>query len=138
MPNSSVHAYSDYSDYMSKLKSCRFAIGTVPFGGSNSNIDLLRLAVPKLFVTDNRDLPGLTDSQLWQSFDILDGECHSIDELTERAVDWVTNDVDIGKVVAEMKSPRIAALLNDCEQLTDYDDRLLEGLQLAIDEKKSN
>ncbi|MDA8621190.1 hypothetical protein N9L48_00955 [Psychrosphaera sp.] len=137
LPNAKVHPYGDYSEYMNTLSQCRFAIGTVPFGGSNSNIDLLRLAVPKLFVTDESDLPGLTDRQLWQSFDILEGECKSLEELVEKAKQWLVDDNLLDSITLRMKSERISELLHECETHKATDKRLLPALAHAIREKSS-
>lgn len=137
LPNSVVHPYGSYSDYMNTLAQCRFAIGTVPFGGSNSNIDLLRLAVPKLFVTDQRDLPGLTDSQLWQSFEVLDGECHSLEELIQKAKKWLKEDAEVNKIKAKMTNEHILNLLNVCESKNAQDTRLLPAIEVAIKERSA-
>lgn len=138
LPNSHVHPYGNYSNYMNTLSQCRFAIGTVPFGGSNSNIDLLRLAVPKLFVTDESDLPGLTDAQLWQSFEVLDGECQSLQELVERAKQWLVDDTLLEEIKLKMRSKRITELLHECETNQATDERLLPALAYAINTKVSN
>ncbi|WP_286233236.1 hypothetical protein [Thalassotalea sediminis] len=89
LPNSSLHMAQSYNDYMNTLAKCQFAIPTIPFGGSNSNIDCLKLRIPKLFIIDKSDMAGYTDYQIWNTLGILEGFCKNETELVERAVNYV-------------------------------------------------
>lgn len=57
-----VHPPTDYCSYLKILNQCDIALGTFPFGGANSNTDLLVLGIPKIIKTDISSLSGYTDS----------------------------------------------------------------------------
>jgi hypothetical protein len=59
--NYKVHPAAPYKNYMENLSVCDLAIGTFPFGGSNTNVDLCLLGIPKIFFTDASDLASFTD-----------------------------------------------------------------------------
>ncbi len=50
LPNSIVYEPDNYQTYMSNLSQCDIALGTFPFGGSNSNIDVYLLKIPKVIL----------------------------------------------------------------------------------------
>jgi predicted O-linked N-acetylglucosamine transferase (SPINDLY family) len=92
LPNSKIHFYQDYNAYMNVLAQCKFAIPTLPFGGSNSNMDCLRIKLPKLYIADDRAFVGYTDLRIWQSLGIDIGFCHSIDNLVTRAIELIDDE----------------------------------------------
>jgi hypothetical protein len=87
LPNSILHPFASYDEYMNTVNQCDFALPTMPFGGANSNIDVARLAIPKLFVKDTSDLPGVTDYYIWKELGELKGLCTSHDNLVMRAIE---------------------------------------------------
>jgi predicted O-linked N-acetylglucosamine transferase (SPINDLY family) len=92
LPNANVHLYQNYNAYMNVLAQCKFAIPTLPFGGSNSNMDCLRIKLPKLYIADDRAFVGYTDLRIWQSLGIDIGFCHSIDNLVTRAIELIEDE----------------------------------------------
>ncbi|MBV8031130.1 MAG: hypothetical protein JO035_06445, partial [Betaproteobacteria bacterium] len=46
MPNAVVYPRTDYNEYLRNLNQCDIHFSTFPFGGTNSNVDSMRLAVP--------------------------------------------------------------------------------------------
>jgi len=56
-----IHPAAPYKEYMENLSICDLAIGTFPFGGSNTNIDLTLLGIPKIFYSDQSDFASFTD-----------------------------------------------------------------------------
>ena len=56
-----VHPNMTYLDYMKVLHQCDLAFGTFPFGGSNTNVDLSTLGIPKLVMNEASDIAGYTD-----------------------------------------------------------------------------
>ena len=56
-----VHRVKPYNQYMSDLGKCDLALGTFPFGGSNTNVDSLLLGIPKIIFTEGSDLASHTD-----------------------------------------------------------------------------
>ncbi|MEO2280282.1 hypothetical protein [Pseudoalteromonas pernae] len=95
LPNSKVHMYSNYNDYMAVLQSCELAIPTFPFCGSNSNMDCLRAGLPKLYIKDERNFVGLTDHRIWNAIGVTHGLCDSIENLIERSVALIENEQEL-------------------------------------------
>ena len=56
-----IHPPASYKNYMENLSVCDLAIGTFPFGGANTNVDLMLLGIPKIYYTDESDLASFTD-----------------------------------------------------------------------------
>src|SRR5690606_30256207 len=67
-----VHNPSPYQQYMSNLAKCDLAIGTFPFGGSNTNVDLMLLGVPKIIFNEGSDIASYTDYHVMNNFDLPD------------------------------------------------------------------
>lgn len=51
LPAAVVHPKTDYETYLHTLNECDMALGTFPFGGSNSAVDLLVLGIPLVTLT---------------------------------------------------------------------------------------
>lgn len=45
-----IHTHKPYAQYLQDLANCDLALGTFPFGGVNTNIDLSMVGVPKLIM----------------------------------------------------------------------------------------
>ncbi|WP_077529037.1 hypothetical protein [Vreelandella utahensis] len=58
-----VHHVKPYKNYMEDLAKCDLALGTFPFGGSNTNVDTLLLGIPKVIFTEGSDVASYTDLQ---------------------------------------------------------------------------
>lgn len=56
-----VHPPVDYMTYMKNLATCDLAIGTFPFGGSNTNTDVALLGIPKVFYSEGCGLASYSD-----------------------------------------------------------------------------
>ena len=65
-----VYPPTSYMIYMDRLSKCDFAIGTFPFGGTNTNLDLLLLGIPKIFYTDSDELACHADKSFFSMFDM--------------------------------------------------------------------
>ena len=59
--NIKVYPPTDYMTYMGNLARCNLAIGTFPFGGSNTNIDLALLGIPKAIYGEKCGLASYAD-----------------------------------------------------------------------------
>jgi len=68
--NYKVHPAALYKHYMENLSICDLAIGTFPFGGSNTNVDLMLLNIPKIFYTDESDLASFADLNKLNKFNL--------------------------------------------------------------------
>ena len=104
LPNSVLHPFTDYSNYMSVVNKCLFALPTVPFGGTNSNVDLIRLNTPKLFVYDENDISGMSDLDIWQAIGFLKCQCDDLTDVVRQAITWLNEPEALEEVVDEMKS----------------------------------
>mgnify|MGYP000339035468 CR=1 FL=1 len=60
-PSNKVHPPADYMTYMKNLSVCDLAIGTFPFGGSNTNTDIALLGIPKVFYSEGCGLASYSD-----------------------------------------------------------------------------
>ena len=60
-PSAIFHQPKPYNEYMESLSSCDLALGTFPFGGSNTNIDLALLGIPKIIYTEDSGLASYSD-----------------------------------------------------------------------------
>ncbi len=130
LPNSTLHSYSSYNNYMNNLSQCDFALPTLPFGGANSNLDLVRLGIPKLYILDERDLPGATDYYMWHQFGELDGLCGGTDELIKRAVEFANDQDSLASSVSRVKSIKLDKFFGHSSN--DKDDRLVRSINKII------
>lgn len=67
-----VHNPAPYQAYMENLAKCDMALGTFPFGGSNTNVDLMLLGIPKIIYTEGSDLASFADFYVMKEFDLPD------------------------------------------------------------------
>lgn len=103
LPNSKLHPFKEYNDYLQVLAKADFALPTLPFGGSNSNVDLINVGVPKLYIADKSDISGMTDFQMWESVGEEFGYCESVKQLKERAVELCNSEqarIEFSKKIA--------------------------------------
>ncbi|MGE0873249.1 MAG: hypothetical protein AB7O31_01120 [Burkholderiales bacterium] len=61
LPNAIVHPRSDYNTYLGNMAQCDVHLSTFPFGGTNSNIDSMRLGIPMLTL-EGLEVHSQTDS----------------------------------------------------------------------------
>ncbi|GHB62132.1 hypothetical protein GCM10008107_08910 [Psychrosphaera saromensis] len=132
MPSCIVHPFTNYNDYMNVVGNCNFALPTIPFGGSNSNIDLIRLRVPKLFIQDESDLCGLTDYQIWKSVDVLDGYCSDVIELEKRALEWILDPNLLIPIKEKLECTEVTNLMLDCEKSVESDFRIANAIKSTL------
>ena len=82
-----LSSYSDYISYMKIISSCDFLLPTLPFGGTNSNIDAMVLHKPKLFVKGKTYLYTRCDHEEWARVGLEDElGCNSHEELIEKSL----------------------------------------------------
>tara|TARA_R110002153_G_scaffold132235_3_gene281233 strand:+ start:7240 stop:9138 length:1899 start_codon:yes stop_codon:yes gene_type:complete len=87
LKNIELVCFSDFLSYMKTVSQCHFLLPTLPFGGSNSNIDAMLLNKPKLYLRGKSQIYTMSDQWEWERVD-LDAElgCDSIDELVEKSI----------------------------------------------------
>lgn len=79
--------FSDYLSYMKTIGECHFLLPTLPFGGSNSNIDAMVMNKPKLFIKGNEQIYTRCDQWEWERVGLSDElGCVSEDELINKAL----------------------------------------------------
>ncbi|MFT6206153.1 MAG: hypothetical protein ACJA0T_000050 [Colwellia sp.] len=87
-----VISFSNYKDYMTVISQCHLLLPTLPFGGSNSNVDAMVLNKPKLFLKGDTHLYTRTDQCEWERVDLVNElGCKSITEMVEKAVDLIND-----------------------------------------------
>lgn len=72
LPGSVTHAGKRYDQYLQDLAQCDIAFGTFPFGGTNTNVDLAILGIPKIMMRDTTDFAGLSDKKVWNRLGVPD------------------------------------------------------------------
>jgi predicted O-linked N-acetylglucosamine transferase (SPINDLY family) len=125
LPNAKLHPFKDYNDYLKILATADFALPTLPFGGSHSNVDLINVGVPKLYIADKSDISGMTDCQMWESVGEEFGYCDSVEQLKERAVELCNSDQAICKFNAKISAINLTN--NDVLDSTE-DTRFLDAI----------
>ncbi len=66
LPEAVVYPRSDYNTYLRNLARCDLHLSTFPFGGTNSNIDSMRLGIP-MVTLQGVEVHGQTDSGMMRS-----------------------------------------------------------------------
>lgn len=65
-----VYPAADYLTYMKNLSRCDLAIGTFPFGGSNTNTDVALLGIPKIFYSEECGIASYSDQTALEKLDL--------------------------------------------------------------------
>lgn len=87
LKNFELVSFTDYVEYMSVISRCDFLLPTIPFGGTNSNVDAMLLNKPKLFIKGNSFLYTRCDHEEWERVGLAeDFGCKSTDELIDKAL----------------------------------------------------
>jgi hypothetical protein len=63
LPRAVVHPQCDYNDYLRNVGQCDVHLSPFPFGGTNSNIDSMRLAIPMVTLL-GREPPAQIDAAM--------------------------------------------------------------------------
>lgn len=129
LPNAKLHPFREYDDYLKVLAAADFAIPTLPFGGSNSNVDMVNVGVPKLFMAHKHDIAGMTDYQMWEAVGELSGYCESVEQLKDRAVELCNSEQALAELTAKIKAIDLDALevMN-----TEGDDRFVDAINTLL------
>ncbi|TBW56649.1 hypothetical protein EZI54_08325 [Marinobacter halodurans] len=115
-----VHPPCHYELYMQTLAQCHFAIGTFPFGGTNTNTDSVLLSQPKLYLKSEGDLAELTDYCNFARFDPEAGFVFSTElELIATAIVWIHNPSEHADAVKRAGRMR-DVLLNTLATSSDF------------------
>jgi hypothetical protein len=87
LKNFELTCFSDYLAYMKITSQCHLLLPTLPFGGTNSNIDAMVLNKPKFYLRGKEQIYTQCDQWEWERVD-LDSEfgCDSIDEIIEKSI----------------------------------------------------
>lgn len=82
--------FSDFLSYMKTISECHFLLPTLPFGGSNSNIDAMLLNKPKLYLRGKSHIYTMCDQWEWERVD-MDRElgCDTVYELIDKAIQLI-------------------------------------------------
>ena len=99
LPNALIFPFGSYQSYMDILNTADLALPTVPFGGSNSNVDVLRLGVPKLLYSDKSDVSAWSDLAMWLPTGLTEHFlCESVQEVETRAIELLNSPEDLEKL----------------------------------------
>ena len=64
--------FTNYPDYLLTISKCHLLLPTLPFGGSNSNVDAMILNKPKLFLKGKEQIYTRTDQIEWERVGLSD------------------------------------------------------------------
>lgn len=125
LDNFEVISFSNYPTYLKTIARCDFLLPTLPFGGSNSNIDAMLLNKPKLFIKGKAQLYTLTDHYEWNRVGLGDlFGFDTIEEMTDKAVELVENQ-------ALRRSYHQELIAHECVAKT-FDTPISEGEDIMV------
>jgi hypothetical protein len=130
LPNSVIHPFTNYHDYMSTLEKCRFALPTIPFGGTNSNIDLIHLEKPKLFLKTDGDIPENSDYHIWNDLGVTDGFCSNIKALEKKATEWIDDNSECKSIAIKISEAKLVKLQKSKKE--NFKDERLKSVLLDV------
>ena len=91
LPNSLIYERSDYAQYLIHLSRCDVHLGTFPFGGTNSNIDSMKLGIP-LIVMEGKEPFERMDPIMLRKVGLPEWTiCHSEEEYIAAGVRMIEN-----------------------------------------------
>jgi hypothetical protein len=126
LSNFQLDPYKSYELYMKKISECHLLLPTLPFGGSNSNIDAMVLCKPKLFIRGKEQLYTRTDEVEWQRLDLnTELGCNNDDELIIKALKLISDDDYRRNLYEKMKKVCITENIYDDKSV---DNRYLTSL----------
>jgi cell fate (sporulation/competence/biofilm development) regulator YmcA (YheA/YmcA/DUF963 family) len=87
------HNHSAYPEYLQQLAECDLALGTFPFGGTNTNVDLVTLGIPKIIIARGGDIHEISDQIFFQDIGAPDEIFTGNEtEFVERVLSLIEND----------------------------------------------
>ncbi|WP_449285020.1 hypothetical protein [Marinobacter sp. PE14] len=117
-----VHEPYPYPIYQKALARCHFAIGSTPFGGTNTNTDSVLLTQPKLYILGKAELAESTDYNDFSRYNESAGFMFTTEiELIAKAIMWIHNPHEFGdaKRMAEtMRETLLNVLSSTSEKAT--------------------
>lgn len=123
--NCVIHSVASYAYYMKKLALCDLALGTFPFGGTNSNADLALLHIPKVMRTQTPpyNISEVCDEGLWREFDIPEFlYCATQEEYVNSAIKMI-DDRELRESISQnIKQQNPNKVLFETTENTDVDE----------------
>jgi hypothetical protein len=113
IPDAIVHPRLDYNEYLERLNRCHLHLSPFPFGGTNSNIDSMRLGIP-IVALEGLELHSQTDAAMMVHGGL--GKAliaHSPSEYEQIALGLLGSDSERGSIAEELRKTDVAALFLD-------------------------
>ena len=115
IPDAVVYGRSDYNAYLHNLGRCDIHLSTFPFGGTNSNIDSMRLGLP-LVTLEGLEVHGQTDSGMMRSVGLPDWlVTYHPAEFERAALRLVRNDAERVAISRYLLTKDVEAVFRDHE-----------------------
>ncbi len=128
-----IHHPKPYNDYMKSLSKCNLALGTFPFGGSNTNIDLATLGIPKIIYTEDTGLSSYSDLGICKQMNFPEELfSKSEEELLINLIYLIHNPVErerLAKLISEQDLDQLIF-----KEKTDYKDPMIKDAIEVIKE----
>ncbi|GAC20084.1 hypothetical protein [Paraglaciecola arctica] len=130
-------SFTDYISYMKTISQCHFLLPTLPFGGSNSNIDAMVLNKPKLFIRGTAQIYTVCDQWEWERLG-LGNElgCNDENELISKSLQLI-DDTQYRKHIHELLVEK-CSLKKIFPKNDDGDDLLSDVFAKALDHALSH
>ncbi|MEW5918805.1 MAG: hypothetical protein AB1762_20555, partial [Gemmatimonadota bacterium] len=93
LPGAVVHLRTGYNDYLQRVSRCHIHLSTFPFGGTNSNLDSMRLGIPMVSM-HGREVHGQLDAAMMRHAQMPDSLIANSVEEYERIVLRLVANVD--------------------------------------------
>jgi hypothetical protein len=103
IPDAIVYPRSDYRQYIANLVNCDLHLSTFPFGGTNSNIDSMKLALP-IVTLEGLDTHSRTDAAMIRMCNLPDSTiAYNEAEYERLALRLIENDEERVRIARQLR-----------------------------------
>jgi len=113
LPGALVFPRTDYNDYLRNLRECDLHLSTFPFGGTNSNIDSMRLGIP-MVTLEGLEPHGQSDAGMMRHAGLPEWLItYHPSEFERVALRLIANDAERGAIAAQLRATDITGIFLD-------------------------
>lgn len=124
IPGAVVHPLCDYSEYLRRLSVCDVHLSSFPFGGTNSNIDSMRLALPMVSLL-GPEPPAQIDTAMMRRAGLPEWLMTSdSQEYEQAALRLIGNDAERTSIAYQLEQTDIVGLFTRADPQVPIDDFL--------------
>ena len=113
LPGAVIYPRSDYNEYLRNLRNCDVHLSTFPFGGTNSNVDSMRLGIP-MATLEGLEVHSQTDSGMMRSVGVPEWLItYHANEFERAAIRLIDSDLERLAVAGQLLATDIEAVFAD-------------------------